>query len=125
MPGAGRRGASAVGDRKGPRKPRRSRAALWCPRGLWAPTPLSSFSARPLEPSGSPGVPAGSFGGCPLSLGAGMVGSFCPDTHSLPPLLPQGCVPTMARAVVVNAAQLASYSQSKQFLLDSGKLGGN
>lgn len=27
----------------------------------------------------------------------------------------------MARAVVVNAAQLASYSQSKQFLLDSGK----
>ncbi|XP_068130067.1 mitochondrial 2-oxoglutarate/malate carrier protein [Hyperolius riggenbachi] len=32
----------------------------------------------------------------------------------------RGCVPTMARAVVVNAAQLASYSQSKQFLLDSG-----
>ncbi|XP_050186601.1 LOW QUALITY PROTEIN: mitochondrial 2-oxoglutarate/malate carrier protein-like, partial [Myiozetetes cayanensis] len=31
-----------------------------------------------------------------------------------------GCIPTMARAVVVNAAQLASYSQSKQFLLDSG-----
>lgn len=27
----------------------------------------------------------------------------------------------MARAVVVNAAQLASYSQSKQFLLDSGE----
>lgn len=27
----------------------------------------------------------------------------------------------MARAVVVNAAQLASYSQSKQFLLDSGR----
>lgn len=26
----------------------------------------------------------------------------------------------MARAVVVNAAQLASYSQSKQFLLDTG-----
>lgn len=34
---------------------------------------------------------------------------------------PQGCIPTMARAVVVNAAQLASYSQSKQFLLDSGE----
>lgn len=33
----------------------------------------------------------------------------------------QGCIPTMARAVVVNAAQLASYSQSKQFLLDSGE----
>ncbi|XP_018429114.1 PREDICTED: mitochondrial 2-oxoglutarate/malate carrier protein isoform X1 [Nanorana parkeri] len=32
----------------------------------------------------------------------------------------RGCVPTMARAVVVNAAQLASYSQSKQILLDSG-----
>uniref|UniRef100_A0A8C1KMX6 Mitochondrial 2-oxoglutarate/malate carrier protein n=1 Tax=Cyprinus carpio TaxID=7962 RepID=A0A8C1KMX6_CYPCA len=31
-----------------------------------------------------------------------------------------GCIPTMARAVVVNAAQLASYSQSKQALLDSG-----
>ncbi|XP_053115536.1 mitochondrial 2-oxoglutarate/malate carrier protein [Hemicordylus capensis] len=36
------------------------------------------------------------------------------------PTLWRGCVPTMARAVVVNAAQLASYSQSKQFLLDSG-----
>lgn len=35
-------------------------------------------------------------------------------------LLLQGCIPTMARAVVVNAAQLASYSQSKQALLDSG-----
>ncbi|NWS50849.1 M2OM protein, partial [Probosciger aterrimus] len=33
----------------------------------------------------------------------------------------RGCIPTMARAVVVNAAQLASYSQSKQFLLDSGR----
>ncbi|XP_068443652.1 mitochondrial 2-oxoglutarate/malate carrier protein [Clinocottus analis] len=32
----------------------------------------------------------------------------------------RGCVPTMARAVVVNAAQLASYSQAKQALLDSG-----
>lgn len=30
----------------------------------------------------------------------------------------------MARAVVVNAAQLASYSQSKQFLLDSGEFRG-
>ncbi|KAE8620474.1 hypothetical protein XENTR_v10010267 [Xenopus tropicalis] len=35
----------------------------------------------------------------------------------------RGCVPTMARAVVVNAAQLASYSQSKQFLLDTGYFG--
>uniref|UniRef100_G3N827 Mitochondrial 2-oxoglutarate/malate carrier protein n=1 Tax=Gasterosteus aculeatus TaxID=69293 RepID=G3N827_GASAC len=34
-----------------------------------------------------------------------------------------GCVPTMARAVVVNAAQLASYSQTKQALLDSGYFG--
>ncbi|KPP64101.1 mitochondrial 2-oxoglutarate/malate carrier protein-like [Scleropages formosus] len=32
----------------------------------------------------------------------------------------RGCIPTMARAVVVNAAQLASYSQSKQALLDTG-----
>ncbi|XP_067828191.1 mitochondrial 2-oxoglutarate/malate carrier protein [Heptranchias perlo] len=32
----------------------------------------------------------------------------------------RGCVPTMTRAVVVNAAQLASYSQSKQFLLSLG-----
>ncbi|XP_048380325.1 mitochondrial 2-oxoglutarate/malate carrier protein [Stegostoma tigrinum] len=32
----------------------------------------------------------------------------------------RGCVPTMTRAVVVNAAQLASYSQSKQFLLGLG-----
>ncbi|XP_064642907.1 mitochondrial 2-oxoglutarate/malate carrier protein-like [Lineus longissimus] len=29
----------------------------------------------------------------------------------------RGCGPTMTRAVVVNAAQLASYSQAKQFLL--------
>uniref|UniRef100_A0A8C6SNU7 Mitochondrial 2-oxoglutarate/malate carrier protein n=1 Tax=Neogobius melanostomus TaxID=47308 RepID=A0A8C6SNU7_9GOBI len=35
----------------------------------------------------------------------------------------RGCVPTMARALVVNAAQLASYSQSKQALLDSGYFG--
>ncbi|KAI9527201.1 hypothetical protein NQZ68_032782 [Dissostichus eleginoides] len=34
----------------------------------------------------------------------------------------RGCIPTMARAVVVNAAQLASYSQTKQALLDSGYL---
>ncbi|XP_065192125.1 mitochondrial 2-oxoglutarate/malate carrier protein-like [Sycon ciliatum] len=32
----------------------------------------------------------------------------------------RGCGPTMARAMVVNAAQLASYSQSKQFLLGTG-----
>ncbi|XP_060710468.1 mitochondrial 2-oxoglutarate/malate carrier protein [Hemiscyllium ocellatum] len=32
----------------------------------------------------------------------------------------RGCIPTMTRAVVVNAAQLASYSQSKQFLLGLG-----
>ncbi|XP_038642744.1 mitochondrial 2-oxoglutarate/malate carrier protein [Scyliorhinus canicula] len=32
----------------------------------------------------------------------------------------RGCVPTMTRAVVVNAAQLSSYSQSKQFLLGLG-----
>ncbi|CAL1589938.1 unnamed protein product [Knipowitschia caucasica] len=35
----------------------------------------------------------------------------------------RGCVPTMARALVVNAAQLASYSQTKQALLDSGYFG--
>uniref|UniRef100_A0A3B4HAG3 Mitochondrial 2-oxoglutarate/malate carrier protein-like n=1 Tax=Pundamilia nyererei TaxID=303518 RepID=A0A3B4HAG3_9CICH len=33
----------------------------------------------------------------------------------------RGCIPTMARAVVVNAAQLASYSQSKQALYTSLK----
>ncbi|KAM8985941.1 mitochondrial 2-oxoglutarate/malate carrier protein [Ara ararauna] len=38
-----------------------------------------------------------------------------------PTTLWRGCIPTMARAVVVNAAQLASYSQAKQFLLDSGR----
>jgi solute carrier family 25 oxoglutarate transporter 11 len=32
----------------------------------------------------------------------------------------RGCGPTVARAMVVNAAQLATYSQSKQLLLDSG-----
>lgn len=32
----------------------------------------------------------------------------------------RGAVPTMGRAMVVNAAQLASYSQAKQFLLDTG-----
>ncbi|XP_074121067.1 mitochondrial 2-oxoglutarate/malate carrier protein [Sminthopsis crassicaudata] len=41
------------------------------------------------------------------------------------PTLWRGCIPTMARAVVVNAAQLASYSQSKQFLLDSGHFSDN
>lgn len=33
----------------------------------------------------------------------------------------RGCIPTMGRAAVVNAAQLSSYSQAKQFLLKSGK----
>lgn len=32
----------------------------------------------------------------------------------------RGCGPTVSRAVVVNAAQLASYSQAKQFLLETG-----
>ncbi|KAL3862102.1 hypothetical protein ACJMK2_008095 [Sinanodonta woodiana] len=32
----------------------------------------------------------------------------------------RGCLPTVARAMVVNAAQLASYSQAKQFLLSTG-----
>lgn len=32
----------------------------------------------------------------------------------------RGCIPTMGRAMVVNAAQLASYSQAKQYLLHSG-----
>uniref|UniRef100_H2ZMN3 Mitochondrial 2-oxoglutarate/malate carrier protein n=1 Tax=Ciona savignyi TaxID=51511 RepID=H2ZMN3_CIOSA len=31
----------------------------------------------------------------------------------------RGCIPTMGRAVVVNAAQLASYSQAKQMLLST------
>jgi len=32
----------------------------------------------------------------------------------------RGAVPTMGRAMVVNAAQLASYSQAKQLLMDTG-----
>lgn len=32
----------------------------------------------------------------------------------------RGCIPTMGRAMVVNAAQLASYSQAKQYLVQSG-----
>lgn len=34
----------------------------------------------------------------------------------------RGAVPTMGRAMVVNAAQLATYSQAKQFLLDTGQI---
>jgi solute carrier family 25 (mitochondrial oxoglutarate transporter), member 11 len=32
----------------------------------------------------------------------------------------RGCIPTMGRAAVVNAAQLSSYSQAKRLLLQSG-----
>lgn len=32
----------------------------------------------------------------------------------------RGAIPTIGRAMVVNAAQLASYSQAKQYLLQSG-----
>lgn len=32
----------------------------------------------------------------------------------------RGAIPTMGRAMVVNAAQLASYSQAKQILLETG-----
>lgn len=32
----------------------------------------------------------------------------------------RGAIPTMARAMVVNAAQLASYSQAKQSLMATG-----
>lgn len=32
----------------------------------------------------------------------------------------RGAIPTMGRAMVVNAAQLASYSQAKQYLLETG-----
>lgn len=32
----------------------------------------------------------------------------------------RGAIPTMGRAMVVNAAQLASYSQAKQALLETG-----
>lgn len=34
----------------------------------------------------------------------------------------RGCIPTMGRAAVVNAAQLSSYSQAKRLLLESGKI---
>ena len=33
----------------------------------------------------------------------------------------RGAIPTMGRAMVVNAAQLASYSQAKQALLGTGE----
>jgi solute carrier family 25 oxoglutarate transporter 11 len=33
----------------------------------------------------------------------------------------RGAIPTMGRAMVVNAAQLASYSQAKQSILQTGK----
>lgn len=60
--------------------------------------------------------------------GGGVPVGHPPPSDPRPPYLrpppSQGCGPTMARAVVVNAAQLASYSQSKQFLLDSGEVGG-
>lgn len=32
----------------------------------------------------------------------------------------RGAIPTMGRAMVVNAAQLATYSQAKQVLIDTG-----
>ncbi|XP_023224535.1 mitochondrial 2-oxoglutarate/malate carrier protein-like [Centruroides sculpturatus] len=35
-------------------------------------------------------------------------------------IIQMGCVPTIGRAMVVNAAQLASYSQAKQMLMSSG-----
>ena len=34
----------------------------------------------------------------------------------------RGAIPTMGRAMVVNAAQLASYSQAKQAIMGSGKI---
>lgn len=34
----------------------------------------------------------------------------------------RGALPTMGRAMVVNAAQLASYSQAKQFIIQTGEL---
>lgn len=34
----------------------------------------------------------------------------------------RGAIPTMGRAMVVNAAQLATYSQAKQVLLNTGYL---
>lgn len=37
----------------------------------------------------------------------------------------RGALPTMGRAMVVNAAQLASYSQAKQFLLGTGYFNDN
>lgn len=33
----------------------------------------------------------------------------------------RGCIPTMGRAAVVNAAQLSSYTQAKRILLNTGK----
>ncbi|MEQ2175448.1 hypothetical protein GOODEAATRI_018063 [Goodea atripinnis] len=54
--------------------------------------------------------------GALIGMTAGATGAFVGTPA-------EGCVPTMARAVVVNAAQLASYSQSKQALLDSGYFG--
>ena len=36
--------------------------------------------------------------------------------------LHQGCIPTVARAMVVNVAQLATYSQAKEMIASSGLL---
>lgn len=38
------------------------------------------------------------------------------------PMLWRGAIPTMGRSMVVNGAQLASYSQAKEFLLNSGRV---
>ena len=51
-----------------------------------------------------------------LALLSSLPPSFPPSHHT------QGCGPTMVRAMVVNAAQLGTYSQAKQLLLGLGMI---
>ncbi|VFV28913.1 mitochondrial 2-oxoglutarate malate [Lynx pardinus] len=87
--------------------------------------------------TGADGTPPGFLLKALIGMTAGATGAFVgtpaevalirmtADGRQRTGFLSLGCIPTMARAVVVNAAQLASYSQSKQFLLDSGYFSDN
>lgn len=92
------------------------------------PLLLIHFPPLPLFSSSPPSLPLlslsrlCSFLILPLPLPPVLPYSFCPSLSPLSlPSLPQGCGPTVVRAMVVNAAQLATYSQAKQLLLGTGK----
>uniref|UniRef100_A0A8C2SB16 Solute carrier family 25 member 11 n=1 Tax=Capra hircus TaxID=9925 RepID=A0A8C2SB16_CAPHI len=75
--------------------------------------------------TGTDGTPPGFLLKAVIGMTAGATGAFVGTPAEVALIRMTGCIPTMARAVVVNAAQLASYSQSKQFLLDSGYFSDN